>query len=156
MELTGEIVSGQSIAGFRLGSDIPTVLSDLRGQGVDFTESTFTNSAASFSKFGVEIAKVVFVGDKTDRIVRIWCCAGYQGKYKKTFYPGMSVRQIAEQSVKHLLLHGMLIIDGDYGAGFSIPDSYEGRAFDDVDYISQLPLAMKLDELHVMDPEWWR
>ncbi len=68
----------------------------------------------------------------------------------------MTVKQICDNSSKQLVIHGMLVIDKEFGAFFDIPESYEGVPCDDIDYVSQLPQNMVLNELHVKDREWWR
>ena len=50
----------------------------------------------------------------------------------------------------------MIVVDGEFGVVFDVPEVFEGNQYDDVDYIEQLPAEMPLDEIHVQDREWWR
>ncbi|MCE9605834.1 MAG: hypothetical protein K8U03_13140 [Planctomycetia bacterium] len=156
MDLKADIISGKSIAGIGIGEDIGVVLSNLRDDHVSFVESAFENHEMGFKKLDIADAKVSVIANDTGRIVRLFCRPGYLGKYKAVFFPGMSVKRIRQHSSKQLIMHGVLMVNDDYGAGFSIPDLYEGKQYDDVDHIAELPDGMILEELNVMASEWWR
>ncbi|MEC4717737.1 hypothetical protein RY831_01115 [Noviherbaspirillum sp. CPCC 100848] len=70
---------------------------------------------------------------------------------RNSIAPGMTIKEIKRHSTRQLVIHGFLIIDDEYGLGFSIANDFE-----DVDYVSQLPDDLILEELHVMSTEWWR
>jgi hypothetical protein len=156
MDYHGDIVSGRSIGGIHLGADIDTVLADLRTRQISFSDQFFSNFNRTYRKLGIHPHSLDVVADDTGLIVRLWCRTGYSGTYKGAFFPGMCVDEICALSTKQLVIHGMLILDGDFGAGFSIPERYKDGLYDDVDSVKELPGAMVLDELHVMHPEWWR
>lgn len=156
MDLYAEIVSGTSIGGVSLGESIQDTLRNLQAQSADFRETAFENLGGCFRQIHVAGGVLSIVADGTDRVVRLWCTPGYLGSYRGAFRPGMTIEDICKRSHRQLILHGFLLLDGDFGAGFSIPDRYEGQCFDDVDFIEQLPRTMVLTELHVMEPEWWR
>lgn len=156
MDLEADIISGSSIAGIGIGEEYDDLLSNLSDNGVAFVESTFKSLGQQFKKLDIADAKVSVVADDTGRIVRLCCRPGYLGKCKAVLFPGMSVRSIRKHSSKQLIMHGVLMVNDDFGIGFSIPDVYEGTQYDDVDHITQLPEGMILEELNVMAPEWWR
>ena len=156
MDLNAAIISGSSIAGIPLGTDINALVTELQKDNIPFVETTFCTFGTTFRKLSIADNKVIVVGDDTNRVVRLSCRPGYLGKSKSTFFPGMTVKQVCEKSLKQLLIHGMIVVDGDFGVFFDVPEVYQGQQFDDVDEICQLPAEMALSELHVMEPSWWR
>ncbi len=90
------------------------------------------------------------------RVVRIWCTDLYKGSYKSVFRPGMTVSEAVDRTGKQLVIHGMLILDGEFGMGFNIPDKFDRKFYDDIESANDLPGHMKLEELQVMHCEWWR
>jgi hypothetical protein len=90
------------------------------------------------------------------KVVRIWCFPNYEGKFREVFHPGMTVAEVIRLSNKQAFIHGMLVIDAEFGASFDVPEVYNGKPYDDVDSAKQLPAEMILEQIHVMDNEWWR
>ncbi len=156
MDLTAPIVSGTSIAGISLGTNIDELITELRNAHIPFIETTFHTFGRAYRKLTLAEGKVTVVSDDTNHVVRLSCRPGYFGKFKSKFFPGMTVNQVREKSLKQVLIHGMIVVDDDFGAFFDVPEVYECRQFDDVDNIFQLPPEMALSELHVMEPNWWR
>jgi len=149
------IIPGVSIGGVCLGKDAQKIVEELKGIGVAISQRPFENLGRSFSEWEIKDWGLSFV-QETGRIIRVSCNPIYEGRYKQSFYPGMSVKQIVSASNKQLLIHGMLVVDGEYGAFFDVPEIYEGKPYDDIDTTSQLPGDMILKQIHVMTHDWWR
>jgi hypothetical protein len=151
MNIAAEIVSGSSIGNIRLETNAIDVLSEIYQEGRIVKEKKFINFNMEFIHYEIDDGVVSIVADENSIIKRLWCKKPYKGKYKSNLFPGMTVSDIKKNSLKQLVIHGFLIPDGDFGIGFNIPDRY-----DDIDYVDQLPSDLILEELHVMDKEWWR
>lgn len=156
MNLHADIVPNESIGGIQIGQDANPVLQELEDNGVRFSKSTFLNSEQKFYRISINNGALYLIVNSSGKIVRIWCTDLYKGSYKSVFRPGMTVSEAVERTGKQLVIHGMLILDGEFGMGFSIPDKFEGKFYDDIESVNDLPGHMKLDELHVMHREWWR
>ncbi len=68
----------------------------------------------------------------------------------------MTVSEAVACTGRQIVIHGRLVLDGEFGMGFNIPDTYGGKFYDDVDSVDDLPGEMKLEELHIMNRDWWR
>ncbi len=156
MNLHADIVPNESIGGIQIGQDANPVLQELEDNGVRFSKSTFLNSEQQFHRISINNGALYLIANSSGKIVRIWCTDLYKGSYKSVLRPGMTVSEAVERTGKQLVIHGMLILDGEFGMGFSIPDKFEGKFYDDIESVNDLPGHMKLDELHVMHREWWR
>lgn len=156
MNIFADIVSGDSIGDIKIGSDLQTVLAELFKQNHKVEKKSFKQFDVDYSLVNVDSGMLSIVADSSNSIVRLWCRQPYRGKFRGIFFPGMPVSEILDKSKKQLIIHGMLILDDDFGVGFNIPDKYNGSYYDDVDYVDQMPQNMVLEELHVMKKEWWR
>ncbi|WP_265594246.1 hypothetical protein [Haloferula sp. BvORR071] len=148
------IVPGVSIAGICLDEDGSAVAAQLEEMGLKVSLGTFENVGRDFLEWTIEDWGVSFTEEPPGGICRISCSSRYQGRYKQAFYPGMPVREIAANSAKQLFTAGWLIIDGEFGLQFDVPEVYKGIAYDDFDTIEQLPDEMIIEYLHVVDRGW--
>lgn len=152
---TEPIVPGVSIGGVCLGDNAQKIVEELERTGVVVSRKVFENFGRSFSEWEIKGWGLQFV-EEARKIIRVSCSSGYAGRYRQTFYPGMSVRQIVEASDKQLCVHGTVVVDGEFGVFYDVPEIYDGQLFDDVDSIRQLPDEMILERLNVMSRDWWR
>lgn len=152
MNIAAEIISGTSIAGIHLGDDITAVLLKLYEENRNINEIKFRNREVSITHYEIDSEIVTLsVNDNLEKIGAIWCKAPYRGKYKGVLSPGMRVEDILTCTSKQSISNGFLIIDGDYNAGFILPNTIE---YDDIDDVKELPLDLVLDELHIMTKGW--
>ncbi len=156
LNIDADIVPGESLGGIKIGQDIDAVMRHLEDENVPFAASAFSNSDCSFRRLSIIDGVISLVADESGDILRIWCTGLYRGTYKSAMRPGMTVSEVVACSEKQAIVHGVLVLDGEFGVGFSVPDKYEGKFYDDVDNVNELPGDMKLEELHVMHREWWR
>lgn len=150
MDLDAEIISGVSIGGIFLGSDFLEELQKIYQEGIAINEQRFSNFEIQYIHYEIDRGAVSVVTFEDGKIKRIWCEKPYRGKYKNKFFPGMTIHEIEQNSSKQTIVHGMLILDTDFGAGFRIPDEYE-----DIDHFKQFPKDMVLEEIHIMEKDWW-
>jgi len=68
----------------------------------------------------------------------------------------MTVARLRQVAGNLLVIHGMIVPDVEYGIAFDIPEVFEGNLYDDIDYVEQLPTTMPLNEIHVLERDWWR
>lgn len=156
LSLDADIIPSESLGGIRIGEDIDVVIHHLEEENIPFAHSTFVNLGQSFRRLSISDEAISLVADESGNVVRVWCTESYKGSCKSYLRPGMTVGEVVACTEKQMIIHGVLVVDGEFGAGFNVPDQYEGRFYDDVDSADDLPSDMPLRELHVMDREWWR
>ncbi|QDU57507.1 hypothetical protein Pan181_37240 [Aeoliella mucimassa] len=120
-----------------------------------YEQSSYSTGGQWFSHVIVEGGTIGIIANDLKHIVRLWCSPPYSGKWKGRYLPGMTVGEVVQASQKQLAIHGVLVLDGVLGIGFTIPEQYNGRWYDDIDSVEQLPMDMRLDELNVLEDEWW-
>jgi hypothetical protein len=152
---TEPIIPGQSIGGICVGDDAEEIVGQLEQMGATVTCMAFENVGQHYFEWQVKDWGISFVESSSGKIERIACTLGYEGRYKQIFYPGMSVGQVIRASKKQVFIHGMIVVDGEFGAFFDVPEIYDGKQYDDIDTVLQLPDDMILDSLHVMTGNWW-
>ncbi|AKJ30737.1 hypothetical protein [Caldimonas brevitalea] len=149
MDINAEIISGESIGGVRIGECLLPAIEEARAEG--FLTLEAEPAGYGLSRYYFWDGALVVVVDQGLIVKRMWCRKPYGGKYRGIFEPGMTVEDVVKASRKQLITAGVLLLDGDCGAGFDIPDE-----FGDYDYVEQLPQDLKLEEFHVARPYWWR
>ena len=152
---TQPIIPGASIGGISIGENAREVVDWFNQMDLTICQKPFENFGRNYSEWTVSSWGLLFV-EEDDKIVRVSCFPGYDGSYNRIFHPGMSVKQIVNASTKQQFIHGTLVLDGEFGAFFEVPEVYEGRQYDDIDTVGQLPDEMVLQQLTVMDRNWWR
>jgi hypothetical protein len=148
------IIPGASIGGVSLGDNAQEVIRELKEMNLVTSSQPFANVGRKLTEWSIEGWGLSFA-EEGGEIVRISCYPGYEGRYKQ-FFPGISVRQVLAATEKQLFIHGMIIVDAEYGVVFEVPEIYAGECYDDIDTIYDLPDDMTFERIHVMDPEWWR
>ena len=154
--INSPIVSGHSIGGISLGSNPNIVSTKLQNDGLDISVESFENFGTKFSCWKIKEWGLSYTTDHTNTIYKITCDSCYRGGYEGRLYSGMTVQEIVENSNKQLIIHGMIVLDAEYGIFFEIPEFYNGKQYDDVDSVAELPATMILENIHVMNKNWWR
>lgn len=146
---SADIIPGKSIADICIEDNLSDVLSRVYLKTKQLSINKFSKE---YTQYIVDNGIISFViNNHASRIINISCKKPYNGKYNHIFEPGLTVKEIIKYSTKQMLLHGFLIIDGIYGLGYNLTNYYE-----DCDYIDQLPKNLILEELYVMQNDWWR
>lgn len=156
MDLNAEIISGKSLANISIGTSIDRLLSVLRNDKIPHVQSQFVSFNRRYELLTIFGGVVAVAADEARIIRRLSAGIGYIGRCKRGFHPGMTVKEVCDKSTKQLVVHGMIVMDGDFGIFFDVPETHQNQHYDDIDSIKQLPREMVLSELHVMHPEWWR
>src|SRR4051794_20438428 len=120
MDMDADIIPGHSIAGIRLGAEIVSILDEIQREGIAYTESTLEHFGRKYDLITVANDRLTIVADDTGRVLRLWCRTGYSGDYNRTFRPGMTVSEVRKKSIKQLVIHGFIVLDGEFGAAFSV------------------------------------
>ena len=149
------IIPARSIGGVSLGDDARETAKRIEIAGEEVTREAFQSIGGTFALWRVEGWGLEFVEADT-RITKVSCTLGYEGSYGEMLYPGIQVAQVRTMASKILFVHGMLVLNGEFGVVLEVPVVYRGQKYDDIDSIDELPLDMRLDWVHVMDREWWR
>ena len=145
-----EILPGHSIGNICLGMHYEDVLAHLAEKDYSTSERDFANAGTKFFEITIDDGTLVAIANEQGSIVRLQCGTRYAGKLRSVFFAGMSVRNILKQSSKQLMLHGLLVLDGEYGAAYGVPSE-----FSELDYAKELPSELRLDEINVMSTDWW-
>lgn len=156
VSINADILPAESIGGIVLGSELGHVLealSEVRAKSVD---RRFSNFGQEYQEVTVPDYGITVIGDSTGTVIRVSCAKPYEGRYRRRYFPGMSIIQLQEIANKTLVIHGMIVVDNEFGVAFDFPEVFRDECFDDVDFISQLPDEMPVTEIHVLDREWWR
>ncbi|NOQ75421.1 MAG: hypothetical protein GQ574_25650 [Crocinitomix sp.] len=149
IDIAAPIIDGNSIGGISIGQDSRLLLSELYSNGYMIEENKFHSD---FIEYKVNEGIISFViNSSSNNVINISCKNPYEGSWKNKFTPSMSVQTIIKQSNKTMVLHGFLIIDGIYGVGYNLPNEY-----DEIDSVDQLPDDLVLEQIYVMDNDWWK
>jgi hypothetical protein len=152
MNINADIISGKSIADIEIGQSIDSYLPAIYKDNRKVELNVYDNPGIKLHSYRIDDGLITINADENGTILNLSCRYPYKGKYQGKLYPGMTIAQIIAATQKQLLIHGYLVVDGDFGFCFNLPHPYD----DDHDYISQLPGDLILGEVYVKDREWWR
>lgn len=151
INFNAEIISGKSIGGICIGTSIDQVLQEVYLKGYDLEIKEFSNNPIPVKQYSIE-GGIIKVISTDDGIVKsISCNSLYTGKYADMFATNMTVGEVIDESVDQIYLHGTLIVNKDFGVGYTISDD-----FDHLDYVHQLPRELVLEEMFVLNKDWWK
>ena len=150
------LVTPTSVSGISVGDDIESLTSSLTEASLPFLESRFENCGITFRKVDVSRHGITAVAGPKGRIVRVSCALPYAGRYRESYFPGMTIGELRSVAKKLLLIHGMIVADDEFRVAFEFPETFDGVGYDDVDYVNELPTHMPVSGIHIQDAEWWR
>jgi hypothetical protein len=152
MNINAEIVSGRSLGDIEIGKPVDEYLAAIYQENRKVELNVYDNPGIKLYSYRIDDGLITINTNENGVILNLSCKRPYTGKYKGKLFPGMTVDEIVAATQKQLLIHGFLVVDADYGFCFNLPHPYD----DDLDYISQLPNDLVLEEVCVKDKEWWR
>lgn len=149
MDISAPIIAAHSLAGIVLGSDVELVLNDAYSSGLKVAFSIHDNPSIKLHSYKFEDGIITVNADENGTIVSISCRSPYSGLYQQKLKPSMSMAQIKAVTQKQLLTCGALVLDGEFGMFFTVPQPY-----DEYDYSRTIPDDLVLDEIYVMHRNW--
>ena len=150
-----EIISGVSIGSIKLGMTLAELWDSIKTHGLICTHEQYTVGDKEYTYCTIGQGILTATCDESMVVRRVSCRTPYVGLYRNRFRAGMTVGEILSMCKSAMLNHGVLIIDKDFGAGYVVPERHHDQFYDDIDSVKQLPLSMVLDEIQVIDKDWW-
>ena len=154
VDFSADIVSYTSLGNIRLGESIDLYLDDIFNRfNVEIKEYSLPEPGGETRyAYLIENSTLIVSTTTDDIIVSIGCNENYTGRYRNTFYPGMTMEELVRQSKVLQILNGALIVDNDYGLSFTLPSPYDEIA----DTLKQIPDDVVLSEIYVCDHSNWK
>lgn len=142
------IIAGKSLGGLSIGAIIDE---EIRGYkyGDDYTVTEFVNDVDVQFDYSFFDGVISATTTAKHKISALFCKVPYSGTYLNKLRPGIAVGDFLLDYPKHLYIHGTIMVNGEYGAGYIVPDGYE-----DHDYLTQFDKDFVLEEMFVMPREW--
>lgn len=136
MDLSRDIVPGYALGGIALGVPVDGVIAGLREQhGIAISEGVVS----------VDEGRIVIGYDANRLIHSVMCNASFEGNYRGQLWPGMTVRQMLENSRTQVAWGGAVVVDGIAGIGLPLPEG-----MDDFERLTDhLPLGHVFEHLSV-------
>ena len=156
LNIDAKIEPGISVGGVKIGTSIEEFITSLNHSKTLYTLKTFSNFGMHFLEITVESYGLRIVGKKDDVIELVSCRKPYRGQFKDRYYLGMTVAELKAVADKLLVIHGYIVLDGEFGVAFDFPEFFEGVPYDDLENIEELPDHMPLNEMVIRNKEWWR
>lgn len=116
MKLSADIVAGQSLGGINLRTSVGAVITSLG----DRRALDLCNGVVSID------GGTILIGYGEDRLIySVMCDHRFKGNYLGKLWPGMTVRDVLENSATQTAWGGAVVVDGIDGVGLPLPSGWD-------------------------------
>ncbi|WP_281323356.1 hypothetical protein [Flavobacterium aestivum] len=151
IDYKAKVISGKSLIGIEIGSNINNYLTELYSKNVSVAIKIYNENKKNELHNYIINGNVKINTLNDGSILNITCMNSLETKFNDDLYSGITVVELKKKTEKQSILHGSLFLNGDYGICYVLPSPYDEIG----DTINHLPDSLVLNEVCIGDFSWW-